>query len=99
MLRRLLVTGIAAIVCLFLLFLENKCSSFLGTQEVQAEVKPVESDPAAKEHRYDIVFKDVAGNVLNTTKDDLDEVKRRLAGNPHSDLKPITLVSQPVDSG
>ncbi len=112
MLRRLTVTAAVGLICLFLLFLENKCSSFLGTQEVQAEVKATEAEAEAakpdaaagkeaekKQQHYDVVFKDVAGNVLQTTQSDLDEVKRRLGGNPRRELQPIKTVGEPADSG
>lgn len=100
MLRRLVVTGVAALVCLFLLFLENKCSYFLGNQELVAEVKPVDpaADPA-KPRRYEVVLKDVAGNVLPTTPADVEAVAKRLAGNPARDQKPLATIGAPVDQG
>src|SRR3954469_6543213 len=107
--RRLVLTSAAALIALFLLFLENKCSYFLGQQELVAEVKPADGQPAegspegtgpnAKPRTYDIVLKDVAGNVLATTPADLAEVKRRLGGNPARDQKAIPLVGEPKDEG
>ncbi|MBA2482599.1 MAG: protein translocase subunit SecD [Planctomycetes bacterium] len=100
MLRRLMVTSAIAALAIVLLFLQNKCSYFLGKQELLAEVKPVAeaAAPDAKQKRYEITFRDVAGNVIRPVSGDpeLTEVKRRLAGN--KELPPIATVGEPKRS-
>jgi SecD/SecF fusion protein len=106
MLKRLVVIGISALFALVLLFLENKCSYFLGTQEATAEVKPADGTPAegtpdakTKPRVYDIVLKDVAGNVLQTIPSDRDDVARRLAGNAARDQRAVPIDGEVKDLG
>ena len=81
MLRRLIVIGLVFATCLLLLFLQNKV--LVGTQELTADLHP------AGENAWQVVLKDVAGNLVPATPADRDVVLKRLAGNPDLDLKAV----------
>ena len=73
MLRRLIVIGLVFVTCLLLLFLQNKV--LVGTQELSAELK------STGENTWQVVLKDVAGNIVPATEADTEVVKKRLGGN------------------
>ncbi len=81
MLRRLIVIGLVFATCLLLLFLQNKV--LVGTQELTADLHP------AGDNAWQVVFKDVAGNLVSATQADRDVIAKRLAGNPDLDLKAV----------
>jgi protein-export membrane protein SecD/preprotein translocase SecF subunit len=95
MLNRLLVTLGAGVFCIFLLLLEHKCSYFLGTQDLVAEVRQVDAAPDAKSDApkvFHISLKDLGGSLVRPQADDLENLKERLAGSGVHDQKPITVV-------
>ena len=82
MIRRLLIIAAVFLTALLLAFLQNKV--LVGTQELTAELRPVENATAT----WQVVLKDVAGNTVNATSEDRDVVATRLAGNQN--LEAIT---------
>ncbi len=81
MLRRLIVIGLVFATCLLLLFLQNKV--LVGTQELTADLKP------AGENAWQVVLKDVAGNLVLATAVDREVVIKRLQGNDVVGLKAV----------
>jgi SecD/SecF fusion protein len=75
MLRRLLIIAAVFATALLLAFLQNKV--LVGTQELTAELRPIENATAT----WQVVLKDVAGNNIDATKEDRDVIIARLAGN------------------
>ncbi len=92
MLRRLLLTTVVALLCLGLLTLENKCSYFLGTQDLTAVITQVNPEQApGKPTTWHVQLQDVAGNVITPTQDDIDALTDRLKGGGRG-LKAIPVV-------
>ncbi len=75
MLRRLLIIAVVFATAFLLLFLQNKV--LVGTQELTAELRPIEGVAGS----FQVVLKDVAGNPVSALADDRDTIIKRLAGN------------------
>ncbi len=92
MLKRLLLTSVVALLCLGLLTLENKCSYFLGTQDLTAVVTQAEGSGKPMEPTtWHVQLQDVAGNIITPTPDDIDALSDRLTGGVRG-LKQIPVV-------
>jgi SecD/SecF fusion protein len=83
---RMLVTANVFLVCIFLLFLQNK--AMVGTQELQAEVTAGE-----KPDTYIVAFRDLAGVPVDAGATERQQLITRISSESNGD--PIKLVSGP----
>ncbi len=87
MIRRLIVVAAVVATALLLLVLQNKV--FVGTQELNAEIRKLGGSSAVE-----VVFKDAAGVPLNDPSIELrDQVERRLKGNQNLGEIKVTSVT------
>ncbi len=94
MLRRLITIAVVFALAFILLALNNKV--FVGTQELQAFVAEV----PGKDHTFEVVFKDVAGNRVAPNADEQAAVQRRLEKTPDRELiKTTAMVPASADHG
>lgn len=82
---RMLVTANVFLVCLLLLFLQNK--ALVGTQELQAEIS--DGEPST----FTVAFRDLAGSPVHAGAVEAKQLAARLANQAHG--APIALASPP----
>lgn len=86
MLRRVIVISLVLLTALFLMFIKNRV--LVGEQELQAHLRPVTVEPAAKPdepREYTVMMTDLAGNGVAATANEVKQLQDRLEGGPKQD--------------
>ena len=92
---RLINIAVTVLAALLLVAVEDRCSTFLGDQELQATVTPV----AGQSGHFTVAFHDVVGNTLSADAADLATVTARLGGDKVHGIDAVPLTSAPALAG